>query len=81
MRPVFTLPAELSLNPVCSCRESVVFSGEPVLISNGWFVLTARRLNYQTTRIEFSGARLKIQTGRLHISTGALIISTRGWNF
>jgi hypothetical protein len=46
MRPVFTLPAELSLHPVCLCRESVMFFGELVLISNGRSVFTARRLNY-----------------------------------
>jgi hypothetical protein len=32
MRAVFTLPDELSLNPVCLCRESAMFSGVPVLI-------------------------------------------------
>jgi hypothetical protein len=44
MRAVFTLPAELSLCPVCSCGEGVVFSGVPVLISNGGFKFSARRL-------------------------------------
>jgi hypothetical protein len=45
MRAVFTLPAESSLHPVCLCCESAMFSGVPVLISNGGFIFTARRLN------------------------------------